>query len=443
MDNSVSTSWGPPLSYFRAANNRITGPGYQFDGRGNMTAEPIPGGTTIAKRYTYNAENKILTFNTSVNTYDYDGDGRRVKFKDSFNRTTRMVYDATGQLIAEYDAANGSLKKEYVYRGGQLLATIEPGNGVKIGTPDHLGSMREWTDLSGNLIVDGTHDYTPFGTDLYYGEQRDGQRQQFDAYERDIETGLDFAQARYYSNIQGRFTSPDEPLADQIESSPQSWNLYTFARNNPLIFTDPSGRACYYQNDQLIGCDGDKRIKIDGERLIFTPKKSATPLIYDLNKVQAQEEISAQACDCKPIPTAGQFGFALFQLQVFAISTALSMGGSPSLIVAGVEAGAFVNQVRNDSGVALTTEEKPNLTPLHDVDERNLIEIRKMNTDEIIRSLQPGQPESLKARPDGTILNGHHRIKVLQERGVNVNTLPREVIPKVPMVEPRVKPRIK
>jgi RHS repeat-associated protein len=248
MDNSVSTSWGPPLSYFNAANNRITGAGYQFDGRGNMTAEPIPGGTTIAKRYTYNAENKILTFNTSVNTYDYDGDGRRVKFKDSFNRTTRMVYDATGQLIAEYDAANGSLKKEYVYRGGQLLGTIEPGNGVKIGTPDHLGSMREWTDLNGNLIVDGTHDYTPFGTDLYYGEQRDGQRQQFTGYERDNETGLDYAQARYFSNIQGRFTSVDPENAGAIPDDPQSWNGYAYTLNNPLLYTDPNGlkvRVCY------------------------------------------------------------------------------------------------------------------------------------------------------------------------------------------------------
>jgi YD repeat-containing protein len=34
-----------------------------------------------------------------------------VKIKDGFNRTTRMVYDAGGKLIAEYDGGNGSLKK--------------------------------------------------------------------------------------------------------------------------------------------------------------------------------------------------------------------------------------------------------------------------------------------------------------------------------------------
>jgi RHS repeat-associated protein len=61
--------------------------------------------------------------------------------------------------------------------------------------------------------------------------------------ERDEETGLDFFLARYYSGAQGRFTSPDMPLLDQQTDDPQSWNLYAYARNNPLRFTDPTGRC--------------------------------------------------------------------------------------------------------------------------------------------------------------------------------------------------------
>jgi RHS repeat-associated protein len=68
-------------------------------------------------------------------------------------------------------------------------------------------------------------------------------RQQFTGHERDSETGLDFMQARYYSSGQGRFTSVDIPLADQWESDPQSWNLYTYVRNNPLNLIDPLGSA--------------------------------------------------------------------------------------------------------------------------------------------------------------------------------------------------------
>ncbi len=51
-----------------------------------------------------------------------------------------------------------------------------------------------------------------------------------------------------------------------------------------------------------------------------------------------------------------------------------------------------------------------------------------MSTDALILSLLPDQDGSLKVRPDGTILDGHHRIKILRSRGVNVDGLPREVV---------------
>jgi len=54
----------------------------------------------------------------------------------------------------------------------------------------------------------------------------------------------------------------------------------------------------------------------------------------------------------------------------------------------------------------------------------------KMSTDDLKNSLAPGQPNSLKARPDGTILDGHHRVHVLRSRGEDVDSLPRDVMPK-------------
>lgn len=54
---------------------------------------------------------------------------------------------------------------------------------------------------------------------------------------------------------------------------------------------------------------------------------------------------------------------------------------------------------------------------------------RRLSTAELIESLALGKPGALKARPDGTVLDGHHRIVVLRERGVSVDTLPREVVP--------------
>ena len=56
-------------------------------------------------------------------------------------------------------------------------------------------------------------------------------------------------------------------------------------------------------------------------------------------------------------------------------------------------------------------------------------QFRRLSTVELIESLEPGRLGALKARPDGTVLDGHHRIVVLRERGVTVDTLPREVVP--------------
>ena len=59
-----------------------------------------------------------------------------------------------------------------------------------------------------------------------------------------------------------------------------------------------------------------------------------------------------------------------------------------------------------------------------------LEQFRKLSTEQLMDSLKAGRAGSLKTRPDGTLIEGHHRIKVLRERGVDVDSLPREIVPK-------------
>ena len=54
---------------------------------------------------------------------------------------------------------------------------------------------------------------------------------------------------------------------------------------------------------------------------------------------------------------------------------------------------------------------------------------RTLATADLIESLRPGHSSALKTRADGTVLEGHHRLVVLRERGIDVDALPREVIP--------------
>lgn len=60
----------------------------------------------------------------------------------------------------------------------------------------------------------------------------------------------------------------------------------------------------------------------------------------------------------------------------------------------------------------------------------------KLSDQELIDSLKPGQQGSLKARGDGTVVDGHHRLRILRNRGVDVNLLPREIISKESIPDP-------
>lgn len=53
---------------------------------------------------------------------------------------------------------------------------------------------------------------------------------------------------------------------------------------------------------------------------------------------------------------------------------------------------------------------------------------REQSTEEIVESLRPGRGESLKAKPDGRVMDGNVRVKVLEERGFNVDGLEREAV---------------
>jgi RHS repeat-associated protein len=65
----------------------------------------------------------------------------------------------------------------------------------------------------------------------------------FTGKERDAESGLDNLGARYYASASGRFSATDPKIISrQRMYDPQQWNMYAYARNNPLVYLDPDGR---------------------------------------------------------------------------------------------------------------------------------------------------------------------------------------------------------
>ena len=73
---------------------------------------------------------------------------------------------------------------------------------------------------------------------------------------------------------------------------------------------------------------------------------------------------------------------------------------------------------------------QPPLRPLHRDESLNkvkLAQFERLQSEELLRSLEPGPSNCLRTREDGTMLEDHHRIHVLRGRGVDVDTRPRQM----------------
>ena len=68
------------------------------------------------------------------------------------------------------------------------------------------------------------------------------------------------------------------------------------------------------------------------------------------------------------------------------------------------------------------------LHPDSSLSQPKLAQFNKLTTEVLVASLRPGQAGALKVRPDGTMIDGHHRIKILRDRGIDVEVLPREIL---------------
>ena len=221
----------PTTDYYNSATNRLllTNGYFNYDSNGNQT---------LVSPYaiTYDAENRqtnIAINGSTTATYAYDGDGRRVT--KTFGPTTTYVYDAQGDLAAEYSTQP------------QVMPCLTCYLSV-----DHLGSTRLLTDQNGNPV--SRHDFLPFGEELATSNRTsalgygitDNVMHKNTSKERDTETGFDFFRARYFSGALGRFTGPDsKQYTGRTIRFPQKWDKYGYAQNNPLNAIDPDGLDDY------------------------------------------------------------------------------------------------------------------------------------------------------------------------------------------------------
>jgi RHS repeat-associated protein len=219
----------PVTQSYTGNNNRMDG--YSYDAAGNLLND----GTY---NYSYDAENRIKQVNAgAIASYTYDANGRRVR-KSTTGGSSDYAFDLAGHAITEVNAATGGWTRGEVYAGGQHLATYA-NNTTYFIHADWLGTERVRTNYAGSTPESCTS--LPFGDSLTCSIA-DVSPLHFTGQERDGESGLDNFGARFNSSNLGRFMSPDAINIHAVRMlDPQRLNLYAYARNNPLIFFDPSG----------------------------------------------------------------------------------------------------------------------------------------------------------------------------------------------------------
>ncbi|HEX7958118.1 MAG TPA: LamG-like jellyroll fold domain-containing protein, partial [Pyrinomonadaceae bacterium] len=190
-----------------------TNPGWNWVNTGAVA--PLNQWTHVAVTYD---QGVVKTYVNGVLAHTYAGAGAIGDVDASLNDFRVGGRQAISQNFA------GRLDEVRVYN--RALSASEVGAAAGAGgaasvqwlVSDQLGTPRMVLDATGSLAGVKRHDYLPFGEELFAGvggrtpqqgySAADGLRQKLTGYERDNETGLDYAQARYYASSQGRFTSP-------------------------------------------------------------------------------------------------------------------------------------------------------------------------------------------------------------------------------------------
>ena len=235
------------------AATALTGAGggsFGYDQNGNQTSRP--GGDTLV----FDAANRLASYTagSDTTTFAYDADGARIVRDEG---ATETIY------VGGIYETDGSEKRSYYSFAGQVVAYRLQASSTDERyylISDHLGTNTHQITYSDSSR--SSQYYLPYGGNRgVSGGGLDTDRTYTGQVSDETLTGLMFYNARYYDPLLRRFISPDTIVPDP--GNPQDLNRYSYVRNNPIRYSDPTGHdACQFGGG---GCYSD----VDGDRQVL------------------------------------------------------------------------------------------------------------------------------------------------------------------------------
>jgi RHS repeat-associated protein len=206
---------------------------YAYDNAGNQTSA----GSNIFTWDWRNLMNTSVVGATST-TYSYDENGKRTRVSDG---TTISYYPND---LYQTDSVSG-VPTKHIQLNGRDIAVITGATGSSTANysfPDNQNSMTVVTDSTSN--IQQTSDYYPYGSARVSTGSNAQQRKYIGQFSD--ASGLNYLNARYLSSDRGQFVSEDPvflgDLKGQDLKNPQNLNAYSYAIDNSMTKSDPTGK---------------------------------------------------------------------------------------------------------------------------------------------------------------------------------------------------------
>jgi len=228
---------------------------YQYDANGNLTQNGMADGDTRTIQYTTFDKPKQIVKGNHRTEFKYGPDRARYKRIDTNTSTSDVTTTLYIGSVEKITNPNGTKDIKRYINGVAIITQHYSGSNTLTGTDtrylykDHLGSLDFMTDEFGTIEQEmsfdawgkrrSATDWATWQFSISSAFDHTETMRGFTGHEMLDEVGLIHMNGRIYDPHIARFVQAD--VIVQYPNDTQSYNRYTYVRNNPLAFTDPSG----------------------------------------------------------------------------------------------------------------------------------------------------------------------------------------------------------